>query len=143
MKKYAVSILLAAIVLAGVIAGSLWRYRATPAADIIQSPTISVLSVSDVPSAGELSLTADEAGALTDFLLGSRVKRAKNSHYPSAAYRISFYGAEHAEFINVILGEEAEQCFLEYRGASDEAYTVYKIVDAPDAYARVWEMLSG
>ena len=140
-KKYVVAALLAIIVLAGLIAGSFWRYRTVPAADIIRSQTVSVLSVYKVSSTGELPLTEDEAGALTDFLLNCKVKRAKLSRYPGAVYRISFYGNEDAEFINMILGEDAAQCFLEYRHTDDD-YTVYEIVDAEEAYARVCELLN-
>ena len=99
-----------------------------------------MLSVYKVSSTGELPLTEDEAGALTDFLLNCKVKRAKLSRYPGAVYRVSFYGNEDAEFINMILGEDAAQCFLEYRHTDDD-YTVYEIVDAEGAYAHVCGLL--
>ena len=139
-KKYVIAVLLVIIVLAGLIAGSFWWYRTVPAADVIGSQTVSVLSANKVTSTGELSVSDDEAGALTDFLLNCKVKRAKLSRYPGAVYRISFYGNEDAEFINMILGEDAAQCFLEYRHTDDD-YTVYEIVDAEGAYAHVRELL--
>lgn len=117
------------IAVAGVVAGlvifSLWWYRGIPVSNLVKSTSVSMVTESS-----DFSGLAEYENDLVSLLMSYRVKRGQSGHYDSGSTRIHFVGGDGDKFMNLIVGEDANTFYLEYRTSASDRYTIYKVVDS-------------